>query len=294
MNLKKFVEEQNIATFPIGLGGCRTTSSFFDSCEYDITVFDNKSEDNKIIFYDKNFIQIHHGSLKENRSSVLVQYDGMQIIQDESWDLRMFLSKIQEKREILYKDHAKNCLMDSIFCCKKCTEGISTSNVFAPCWKSCASYFLSDAICSLNLCRSSPSHMLDTMRKFEKNQINNQISIVTENVGIERATPSLLERMMKSTIGFSDIVENNGHSQIIQKKYDFFIQNTMLSDCYFYLGYINKKNFMRIKDKIERQQDFIHLLRVAFDIEGDSNLIAQQANLIQNSSNSILNSLFSA
>ena len=61
---------------------------------------------------------------------------------------------------------------------------------------------------------------------------------------------TLLERMLKSTIGFSDLVEKNNHSKIIQKKYDFFIKNSMLSDCYFYLGYVNKENFIKIKDTL--------------------------------------------
>ena len=115
MDLKKFVEEQSLTNFPVGLGGCRATNSFFDSCDYDIIVFDDKSESDKIIFYDENFIKIHHGSLKETKSDVLVKYDGMQIIHDESWELRMFVSKIKEKRLALYHDYAKNRLFDSLF-----------------------------------------------------------------------------------------------------------------------------------------------------------------------------------
>jgi hypothetical protein len=294
MDLRKFVEEQSLTNFPVGLGGCRTTNSFFDSCDYDITVFDNKSESDKIIFYDENFIRIHHGSLKETTSDLLVKYDGMQILHDESWDLRMFLSKIKEKRLTLYKDYAKNCLFDSLFCCEKTKEGLKTSNVFSSCWQICASYFLADAICSLNLCRPNPTHMLDMMRKFEKNQINDQISTVTQTTGIERAITSLLERKLKSTLGFSDLVENNSHSKVIQQKYDFFVNNSMLSDCYFYLGYINKENFVKIKDKIDSQPDLIHILRVAFDVEADSNLLANQVKLIQKSANAIFGLISSA
>lgn len=287
MDLKKLVEEQSLINFPVGLGGCRTTNSFFDSCDYDITIFDDKSEYTKIIFYDDNFIKIHHGSLKETKSDVLVKYDGMQIIHDESWELRMFLSKIKEKRLTLYKDYAKNCLFDSLFCCEKTKEGIKTSNVFSSCWQICASYFLADAIYLLNLCRPNPTHMLDVIRKFEKNQINEQIATVTQTIGIERATQSLLERMLKSTIGFSDLVENNNHSKIIQQKYDLFVKNSMLSDCYFYLGYINKENFVKIKDNIDGQPDLIHILKIAFDIEADSNLLENQVKLIQKSCNII-------
>ncbi len=288
MDLKKFIEDQSLTNFPVGLGGCRATNSFFDSCDYDITVFDNKSETEKIISYDNNFIKIHHGSLNETKSDILVKYDGMQILHDESWELRMFLSKIKEKRSILYKDNAKNCLFSSLFCCEKTKEGINTSNIFSSCWQISASYFLADAIYSLNLSAPNPTHMLDMMRKFKKNQINEHISIITQTVGIERATLPLLERMIKSTIGFSDKVEQNNHSKIIQQKSDYFIKNSMLSDCYFYLGYINRDNFEKIKDKIDHNPDLIHILRVAFDIEADSNLLEQQAKLIQKSCNIIL------
>ena len=97
--------------------------------------------------------------------------------------------------------------------------------------------------------------MLDSLRKLKKSSINEHISVVTQTVGIERATPTLLERMLKSTIGFSDLIEKNKHSQIIQQKHDFFVKNSMLSDCYFYLGYVNQENFIKIKDTLNREQD---------------------------------------
>jgi len=206
----------------------------------------------------------------------------------------MLLSKINEKRSSLFTDFAKNCLIESMFCCQKTKDAIQNSDVFASCWQKCASYYLVDAISSLNHQRSSPSHMLDQLRKLEKSPINDHISIVTQTVGIERATPTLLERMLKSTIGFSDLVEKNNHTKIIKQKHDFFLKNSMLSDCYFYLGYINKENFIKIKDTLNRKQDLIHILKIAFDIEADSNLILRQAELVQKSCNDILEMLTKA
>jgi len=199
----------------------------------------------------------------------------------------MLLSKINEKRSSLFTDFAKNCLIESMFCCQKTKDALQTSDVFAPCWQKCASYYLADAISSLNHQRSSPSHMLDLLRKLEKSPINEHISVITQTVGIERATPTLLERMLKSTIGFSDLIEKNNHSQIIQQKHDFFVKNSMLSDCYFYFGYLNKENFIKIKDTLSREQDLIHILKIAFDIESDSNLLLLQAELVQKSCNDI-------
>jgi hypothetical protein len=277
-----------MSDFPIGLGGCRLSENHFDSCGFDMIVFNGKSDSDKIIQFDNEFVLIHHATFSETQSKKLLQYDNLQIIQDDSWDLRMFLSKIKEKRNSLFTDLAKNSLIESLFCCQKTRDAIDTSDVFASCWQKCASYYLADAILSLNHQRLSPSHNLGLLRKLEKSSINENISIIEQTVGIQRTTPVLLKRMLKSTIGFSDLIEQNNNSKIIQQKYDFFVKNSMLSDCYFYLGYVNKENFVKIKNTLNRQQDLFHILKIAFDIDADSNLLLQQAALIQKSCNDLL------
>jgi len=294
MDFKKFIQNQELSDFPIGLGGCRTMDYFFDSCDYDIVVFDENSSNNEIISFEGNLITIHHASLSEKNTKKLLQYENLKILQDDSWNLKIFLSKISEKRNLLYSDSAKNSLIESIFCCQKTKDAIQNNDNFAACWQKCASYYLADAITSLNNSYSSPSHMLDLLRNFEKNSINNHISNVLQTIGIERATPTLLERMLKSSIGFSDLIEQNNHSELIQKKYDYFLENSMLSDCYFYLGYVNKENFSKIKDELNRKQDLIHILKIAFDIESDPNQLLQQVDTIQTSCNELLEYLIHA
>ncbi len=294
MEIQKFIEEHELSGFPIGLGGCRVSDLSLDSCDYDLFVFDEKVESAKIVQYGDEFVILHHASLSETNSEKLLQYHQLKILQDESWDLQMLLSKIKEKHTALFSDFAKNCLIESQFCCQKTIEAIQTSDVFAPCWQKCATYYLAKSISSINHLCASPSHMLDSLRNLKKSSINEHISVVTQTVGIQRATPTLLERMLKSTIGFSDLIEKNKHSQIIRQKHDFFAKNSMLSDCYFYLGYVNQVNFVKIKDTLNREQDLIHILKVAFDVEVDSNLLEQQSALVQKSCNDILETLSSA
>jgi len=286
MDVKTFISDNGFSDFPVGLGGCKLENNF-ESCIYDVVVFDEK-KGSEIIEFKNEFVKTTHASLSETNSKKLLSYEKLEIIHDESWELRMFLSKIVEKRSSLYSNFAKNSLIESLFCCQKTIESIENSNVFAPCWQKCASFYLVDPIMALNCKTTHPSHILDALRKFEMNLINEHISITTQTVGIERATPTLLERMLKSTIGFSDKLEQNNHSKIISQKYDYFIQNSMLADCYFYLGYTNKENFISIKDSLNREEDLIHILKVAFDIESDSNMLSQQANLIEKSCKDIL------
>jgi hypothetical protein len=287
MDFKKMIQEYGLST-PVGVGGCKISDNSFDCCVNDVVVFDEKSELPKLVEFENEFVMLHHASLSETNTKKLIQYDNLQIIQDESWDLRMFLSKINEKRESLFFDFAKNSLIESLFCCQKTRDSINSSDVFAPCWQKCASFYLADALSSMNYQRPSSTHMLDCLRKSKKSPVNEHLSIITQTVGIERATLTLLERMLKSTIGFSDLIEKNNHSKLIQQKHDFFVKNSMLSDCYFYLGYVNKENFVKTTSTLNRQQDLIHILKIAFDIEADSNLLLQQADLVQTSCNDIL------
>ena len=295
--MKQFVDFTNLISqmkwesFPVGMSGCRTGNNSFDTCDYDITVFDNQFHNDEIIPFQNKLVRIHHGFLSEKNSKILIQYDNMKIIQDESWELRMFLSKINEKKQILYKDYAKNSFLDSLFCCEKAKQGIKDANVFAPFWQKCATYFLADGIMALNTKRPSPTHMLEAMRSFDKNPINEKISAVNETIGIERSTPSLLERILKSTIGLSDLIEKNNHSLVIQTQHDNFIKNSMLSDCYFYLGYVNKEIFSTYRDSITRQPDLIHILKISFDIDVDVNQVSNHVELVQKSSTEILESV---
>ena len=64
----------------------------------------------------------------------------------------------------------------------------------------------------------------------------------------------------------------------------------MFSDCYFYLGYINRNNFIKIKD-LHRRPELTHILKTAFDLENDSLKIESQANKLHNAVNSLLSSL---
>ncbi len=294
MDIRKFVEENGLSDFPVGLGGCMISDVSFDSCDYDVFVFDEKPETEKIIKHDDKFVVIHHASLSETSSEKLLQYDKLQIICDDSWDLRMLLSKIRKKHISLFSDIAKNSLIESQFCCHKTREALVSSDMFASCWQKCATCYLAHALLSINHTRLSPSHMLDSLRRLKMNPVNENVSVVTQTVGMERATPTLLERMLKSTMGFSDMVEKNNRSHTIQKKHDFFVKNSMISDCYFYLCYINKENFVKIKDTLNQKPELIHILKIAFDIEADPNILKQQSELVQKACNDLLGILSGA
>jgi len=277
VDLKTLPEKLSLSHFPVGLGGCRSDGVNFECCEYNIVVFDDKKEYESVHEMEGELIKLHHGSFSETNSGILRQMQDTKILSDDQWKLRMFLSQIKEKKDKISSSYIQSCLVDAGVYTTKAREGIKTSDPLAPMWLKCGAYFLSDAISLINSKRPSPTHMLDFMRSFEKNRINESLAVVHQCLGTERATTSLLSRMFKSTVGFSDMVEANGHSKIIQKKYDYLLENSLLSDCYFYLGYTNRNNMIKIKDTIHHNLEYMHILKVALDAESDSLVVERQA-----------------
>jgi len=210
----------------------------------------------------------------------------MTILLDEQCELRMLLSKIKEIKEQIFNTYIKNCLVEAGICITKTKNGLNT-DPYSSSWLKCAAYFLADAVSVLNFQRPSPVHMLKMLRESNKNKINELFSPITESIGLERATPSLLSRMLKSTMGFSDLIEDNFHSKIISQNYRYMIKNSLFSDCYFYLGYINRNNFKKIQD-LHRKPEQIHILKTGYDLESDITKIESEANKLQQVTNSLL------
>ena len=213
----------------------------------------------------------------------------MTILFDEQWELRMLLSKIKERKKQIFNSCVKNFLIEAGVCITK-TKNEHGTDTYSTSWLKCAAYFIADAISVINLQRPSPTHMLKFLREFDKNKINELISVVTESIGIERATPSLLSRMSTSTMGFSDMIEENSHSKIIAEKYRYMKKHSLFSDCYFYLGYVTRNNFVKIQN-LHRKPELLHILKTAFDLENDSAKIESQADKLQQARNSLLSFL---
>ncbi|HMK32917.1 MAG TPA: hypothetical protein VK431_04760, partial [Nitrosopumilaceae archaeon] len=71
----------------------------------------------------------------------------------------------------------------------------------------------------------------------------------------------------------------------------YLVENSLLSDCYFYLGYVNRNNVLKVKNLVHRNPEFIHILKVGFDIENDPMVIDTQATILLQSKNEILEAI---
>ena len=165
MDYKKILDEFANSDNPIALGGCRAEKINHECCDYNIVIFDQTDDNDSVIEIDDKFVRLHHGSLNESRIEILNQYHNLEILHDPKWDLKIFLSKIKEKRGSILQAYSKKCIIESQVCITKANNDLE-SNPFSACLIKCAAYFLIDAILTLNDKQNFPTHTLDIIRNL--------------------------------------------------------------------------------------------------------------------------------
>ena len=288
MNPDEILKIIGPSTFPIAIGGS-DSDDFDNDCEiYNLVIFDGKDTSDEIVAHGSSILKISHGNLSENNSKYLIQYENLQIIQDEQWELKMLISKIHEKKNTLFSASAKNALVESQFALSKAKNALEHDDLFASCWIKCGVISLIDSILFQNQILPNSVHALSSMRNLKQKNTNQFANKIISETGIERATVSLLSRMLKSTCGFSDMIEKNQNSIIIEKKVNYLIQNSLLSDCYLYLNYQNRNIFFKIKNSLNKNSDKIHVLKTAFDLTHTPSELMSSIDSIRNVTNALL------
>ena len=284
----KFSKLSVQVTFPIAIGGS-DSDDFDNDCEiYNLVIFDGKNISDEIVTHGSKILKISHGNLSENNSEYLIHYENLQIIQDEQWELKMLISKIHEKKNILFSASAKNALVESQLALSKAKNSLDKDDPFVSCWIKCGAISLIDSILFQNQILPNPVHALSSMRNLKQKNTNQFTDKIISETGIERTTPSLLSRMLKSTCGFSDMVEKNQNSIIIEKKANYLIQNSLLSDCYLYLNYQNRNIFYKIKNSLNTNSDKIHVLKTAFDLTNTPSELLSSIDSMNDITNALL------
>ena len=288
MNQDEILKIIGPSTFPTAMGGS-DSDDFDNDCEiYNLVIFDGKDISDKIIIHGTNLLKISHGNLSETNSEYLIHYENLQIIQDEQWELKMLISKIHKKKNTLFSVSAKNALVESQLAISKAKIALQQNDLFVSCWIKCGIISLIDSLLFQNQILPNPVDALSSIRNLKQKNANQFVDKIISEIGIERATSSLLARMLKSTSGFSNMIEKNQNSVIIEKKANYLIQNSLLSDCYLYLNYQNRNNFYKIKNSLNKNSDKIHVLKTAFDLTHTPSELMSSIDSIRNVTNALL------
>ncbi len=289
MNLDEIVKIIGPNDSPIALGGYNSDDFDIDCNIHNLVVFDGKDTPDEIIPHESKILKISHGNLSETNPENLICYENVKILQDPEWELKMLISKIQEKKNQLYSTSSKNALVESQLSLSKAKNALETEDPFVSCWVKCGIVSLIDSILLQNKIIPTPVKALSSIRNLKEKNSNQFVDKLIAETGIERATPSLLSRMLKSSSGFSDMIENNQNSLIIEKKANHLIQNSLFADCYLYLIYQNKNNFYKIKNSLNKNSDKIHVLKTAFDLTTTSSDLSDTIDSLFDISKSLSN-----
>ena len=288
MNLDEIIKIIGQNNSPIALGGYDADDFDIDCNIHNLVLFDGKNISDEIITHESKTLKISHGTLSETNPESLIHYQNLEIIQDPEWELKMFVSKIKEKEDVLFLSSSKNALVESQLSLSKAKNAFEHDDPFVSCWIKCAITSLIDSILLQNNILPYPAQALSLMRNLKQKNTNQFVDKIIAESGIERATSSLLSRMLKSSSGFSDMIENNQNSSIIEKKANYLIQNSLFADCYLYLIYQNRNNFYKIKDSLDKNSDKIHVLKTAFDLTITSSELSGTIDSLSDISKSLL------
>ena len=255
MNDSEILDLIGNSKFSIAVGGYNS-DNFDKNCKINnVIIFDGMTHPDEIISHGSNIVRIHHTNITHLNSEKLIYFKNIRIISDEQWELKMFLAKINENSDSLFLTSSKFSLVESQFCLSNAKNSLDENDLFTSCWIKSATMFLIDSILLKNQIIPTPTHSLSSLRNIKQNNLNNFSDQIISEMGLERTTPSLLSRMLKSTSGFSDMIEKNDSSKIIEKKATYLIDNSLLSDCYLFLSYHNRNNFYKIKNSLNNNLD---------------------------------------
>ena len=288
MNLDEIIKIIGQNNSPIALGGYESDDFDIDCNIHNLVLFDGKDISDEIITHESKTLKISHGILSETNPESLIHYQNLEIIQDPEWELKMFVSKIKEKKDVLFLSSSKNALIESQLSLSKAKNAFEHDDPFVSCWIKCAITSLIDSILLQNNILPYSAQALSLIRNLKQKNTNQFVDKIIAESGIERATSSLLSRMLKSSSGFSDMIENNQNSSIIEKKANYLIQNSLFADCYLYLIYQNRNNFYKIKDSLDKNSDKIHVLKTAFDLTITSSELSGTIDSLSDISKSLL------
>jgi len=288
MNLDEIIKIIGQNNSPIALGGYDADDFDIDCNIHNLVLFDGKNISDEIITHESKTLKISHGTLSETIPEFLIHYQNLEIIQDPEWELKMFVSKIKEKKDVLFLASSKNALVESQLSLSKAKNAFEHDDPFVSCWIKCAITSLIDSILLQNNILPYSAQALSLIRNLKQKNTNQFVDKIIAESGIERATSSLLSRMLKSSSGFSDMIENNQNSSIIEKKANYLIQNSLFADCYLYLIYQNRNNFYKIKDSLDKNSDKIHVLKTAFDLTITSSELSGTIDSLSDISKSLL------
>lgn len=199
---------------PAGLGGCRARGQSLDQCDYNLTVFDGPGPDEY-----RGPARISHAALSDMRPERSVHYLGMRVLRDESWDLRTALASL--KPGPVLSAYSRGRAVEASMCCARAE---SCDGPLSALWAKAGALHLAEAAMAAAGSGPSPTHGLAALRG----------SPVLGELGLERASPTLLGRMCESVVGISRCLGSGPPPEMLRAKREAMASAP--AACYLYFA----------------------------------------------------------
>ena len=282
----------NNIRYPVGIIGCRATNPEMshDCCEYDIAIFNRKSDGNR--FFQLGDHGLEFISQKKISTTNILDLYNMVIIQDNDGLILSSLSinKIHSAQDYLkvLRGFGKKSIINSLFYHEKITKSIQNNSVLAGMWLKIAAYDFMEGILALSEIKPMPIHELNQIRTIStKHQdMADGIKIALECIGLERATRSTISRSIE---GICELNSMEYDKELIRIKVNHLLRKGMVSDCYYYLG---KMGYRCLTDKDDRfLSTYIKLIQISMDLTKDMQQLERLQSNLANASRIILKKL---
>ncbi len=274
---------------PAALGGCRCGKESFGCCEYNVTVFDG-GHGVEEASHDGQTVIIRHDSVTDPSSGTFAHLAGMRVIADPEWEIGPRLSAMAARREWAFRHAMKSALVDAGMMATRARASLGRHPATAPFWLKCAAYSLADSISYGNMVEPGPAHMMARFRAMPKSATNEGLSAVGECLGLERATPSLLDRMAKSAAGFAGMA-GLGELAVaaMLAKARHLESESLLADCHYYIGYATCSALRSRREYARALPDAeLYALKVALDPEGNAQRVERQIGMVESAAAALM------
>ena len=229
---------------PVGLGGCRAQGNHREQCDYNLTVFDGGGADEY-----HGPVRVSHAKLSYMRPEAAVHYLDMRVLRDDSWKLHTALAALQPSQ--ILPAYARGRAVEAALCC---TRSDGKDGWRAAMWTKAAALHLYESVMAASGQRPSPTHGLTALRKGHG-------LAVREELGLERASPTLLSRMCESVIGIAELAGIGLPPDAVRAKRKAMV--SMPAACHLYLTSLA----WRLLSCYPPSDGMEHLVRIAMDLD---------------------------
>jgi hypothetical protein len=273
--------------YPVAVIGCRSTKPemSLDCCEYDLAIFDGGFTNSRILKIGKHEIELINLPIDPKQNILALQ--NMVLLRNE--DQFILSSMIEAINPQIYRRiltaFGKKAIIRSLFHYERINKTLQKQPVLSAMWLKISAYDFLEGVLALSGSRPMPLHELNQIREIviERRDIGDGIKVALECIGLERASRSTISRALEGT---AELNSKEYDKELTFTKIKHLLKKGMMSDCYYYIGKIGRRNLLAKSEKFYGQ--YTKLIQISMDLTNDVQQIQRMHRCLLNASRNTL------